>query len=51
MYILYKDDPWRNKIPVMVATKPYSDQMLNTCKDDITRVVYIPQNTKSLIKF
>lgn len=50
MYILFKDDIWGNKIPVMAATRPYADRMLNTCKDNITRVLYIPTNVQSIIK-
>ena len=50
MYYLYKDDFWGNKVPVMVATRPYADQMLKTCKDTITRVVDVQHGVHSLLK-
>ncbi len=50
MYYLYKDDFWGNKVPVMVATRPYADQMLKTCKDTITMVVDVQHGVHSLLK-
>ena len=49
MYYLFKDDIYGNKIPVMVATKPFADQLVNGMKGLITKVVEIPHSVGSLI--
>ena len=48
MYIIYKDDPFGNKIPVMVATKPYADRMVQTLRN-ISKVTEVPRNAQSII--
>lgn len=51
MYILYKDDPWGNKIPCMaVATEDVAMRLTNDPAGAITRVVEVPRNVQSLIK-
>ena len=51
MYILYKDDPWGNKIPCMaVATEDVAARLTNDPAGAITRVVEVPRNVQSLIK-
>lgn len=50
MYQLYKDDMWGNKVPFMVATKPFADQLVCEMKREITRVVDVPRNVQALIK-
>ena len=50
MYQLYKDDMWGNKVPYMVATKPFADQLVRNMKGEITRVVPMPRNVQTLIK-
>lgn len=50
MYQLYKDDMWGNKVPFMVASKPFADQLVRDLKHEITRVVDVPRNVQALIK-
>ena len=51
MYILYKDDPWGNKIPHMVVSREdVATRLLKAGKDFITRVVEVPRNVQSLIR-
>ena len=50
MYQLYKDDMWGHKVPFMVATKPFADQLVRDLKREITRVVDVPRNVQALIK-
>lgn len=49
MYYLFKNDPFGNKVPMMVATEPFADQLLKEMSGEITRVVVVPRNVKSLI--
>lgn len=50
MYQLYKDDLYGNKVPYMVATKPFADRLMRDLKHEITRVVDVPRNVQALIK-
>lgn len=50
MYQIYKDDQWGNKVPFIVATKPFEDQVVREMKHVITRIVDVPTNVQSLIK-
>ncbi len=50
MYQLYKDDLYVNKVPYMVATKPFADQLVRDLRHEITRVVNVPRNVQALIK-
>lgn len=49
MFLLFKDDPWGNKIPYMAATKEVADRIVRE-KKEITRIVEIPRNVQTLIK-
>lgn len=49
MYCLFKDDAFGNKVPYMVATKPFADQLVSDLKGSITRVVEVPKSKESLI--
>ena len=50
MYQLYKDDLFGNKVPYMVATKPFADKLVRDLKHEITRVVDVPRHVQALIK-
>ena len=51
MYYMYKDDPWGNKIPVMVISgKRNADAFLERNKGVITKIVRVPRNVQMLIK-
>lgn len=50
MYHFFKDDPWGNKIPVIViGDKHVADEFLKHNRSQITRVVEVPRNKQSLI--
>lgn len=50
MYQLYKKDMFGNKVPFMVATKPFADQLVRDLKHELTMVVDVPRNVQALIK-
>ena len=50
MYQLYKDDMWGHKVPIMVATKHFADQLVRDLKHELTMVVDVPRNVQALIK-
>ena len=50
MYHLYKDDPGGNKIPYIVATRPFADVLVQDKDLRISRIVDVPRNASTLIK-
>lgn len=51
MFCMYRDDPWGNKVPYMVAhTEDAATRLLKSGKDFITRIVEVPMNVSTLIK-
>ena len=51
MYILFKDDPWGNKVPYMAANhKEVASELMRLGKGIVTRVIEVPRNVQTLIK-
>ena len=51
MYIMFKDDPWGNKVPIMaISGKHAADEFLEKNRHIITDVVDVPRNVQTLIK-
>ena len=50
MYHLFKEDPWRNKVPYMtVSRKEVADKLLKDGKDFITDVVNVPRSKSTIL--
>lgn len=50
MYHVYKDDPWRNKVPLMSFTREsVANDFIKKHKSIVTRIVNVPRDIQSLI--
>ena len=50
MYHLFKNDPWGNKVPYLVADRQTADRLVLDERIDITKVVEVPRSVQTIIK-
>jgi hypothetical protein len=51
MYHILKEDPWRNKVPLMsVSYKKDADEFVRNTSEQVEQVVRIPHTRATLIK-
>ena len=51
MYILFREDPWGNRVPHMAVNhREVASELMRRGKGFITRVWEVPRNVQTLIK-